>query len=226
VHDFLSCISIPSTELYSISSHRKTGTYVAGSKLVFQNVEGSQFNISCFAPPLVSTDCEAVLCLDFLRHGHLKTFIRNLQFSLLPCASVTFEFTTLGPSVAYFNTPFILCALPYLPRKHIRLRDHPSSSRRTSNPLMMSLNHFIGLATTGPSPLIIESVQNVSIEYAEILNSVALGLQDNRQRRNSIIDQFGREFWLEHRFLTDWESSLLTAGYLTRWVVTARKRGL
>jgi hypothetical protein len=37
-------------------------------------------------------------------------------------------------------------------------------------------------------------VQDVSIEYAEILNSVALGLQDNRQQRNSIIDQFGKEF--------------------------------
>jgi hypothetical protein len=172
-----------------------------------------------FAPPLVSTNVDTVLCFDFLRHAHLKPFIRNLQISLEPSASVTFEFTTLGSSIASFSTPFILCALPYLPRQ----RDGRLLCRRTSNPLLASLHQIIELATSGSSPFVIESVRNVSGEYATILDTITAELEDNRQQRNSFIEQFGKECWREHRFLTAWESALLRVGYLTRWVVIVRK---
>jgi hypothetical protein len=181
---------------------------------------GSHFQgDSIFAPPLITRDASSVVCFDFLRPAHLKTFIRTLQSSLQPKTSVTFEFTTLGPSIALLSDPFVLCALPYLPRKYIHQREHSSLLPRTSNPLLTSLHHIIELATSGPSPLVLDSVQNVSGEYATILNAIAAELEDDRQQRSSFIDRFGKECWWEHRFLMSWESALLSAGYLTRWVV-------
>jgi hypothetical protein len=88
---------------------------------------------------------------------------------------------------------------------------------------MTSLYQVIEFITSGPSPLTIESVQNVSDEYAAILTSNVAGLEDDQQQRRLFIEQFGKGCWREHKFLMAWESGLLTSGYLTRWRIMARK---
>jgi hypothetical protein len=171
--------------------------------------------------PLCSGDTGLVLCLDYLKYGHLEGLIRTLQSTMSPGDSNRLEFTTLGPSVKLLSMPFILCALPFLPRRHVHPRRH--ETQRTSTPLLTSLHQIIGLATSGPSPFVIDNVRNVSEEYATTLETVVRELALNRQARSSFIDQWGMECWREHRFLTEWESGLLRAGHLMKWIVVVRK---
>src|SRR5438876_11995586 len=82
-----------------------------------------------------------LLNLDYLPYGHLEGAIYNLQSSLSPGSSFTFEFTTLGPSVKFLDQRFVLCAIPFLPRKCMQSKD--MAPRRSAAPLLTSLHRVI-----------------------------------------------------------------------------------
>ena len=180
--------------------------------------------VSFPALPHCSTSAGPVLYLDNLVPSHLESRISTFQSALKPGDSATLEFTTLGPSVTFFSKQFILCALPFLPRKHIRPRKYQRNVvHRTPTALLTSLPRVLELATAGPSPLIVEEVRNVSDKYATILDSVNGELEVDRQMRSAFIEEWGVDCWREHRLLTAWESGLLNAGFLMRWIVVVRK---
>lgn len=177
-----------------------------------------------------ATDGRATLILDAVPYSRVRAYIRAFQLSL-PCgAPAMFGFSTLGPSVSCFSSSFVFAAVPFLPRKYItkrRLssdhkRPHPTACR-TVAPLMTSLDYIMKTLTSGPAPLVIESVQNVSDEYAAYLRQYVQDLTDNPSVRARFIARWDIEGWREERFLATWEESLCRAGLLSRWVVLARK---
>lgn len=126
----------------------------------------------------------------------------------------------------------MLTALPFLPRKYVSMnrrsqrdsntRPYPSACR-TVAPLMTSLDSIVKTLASGPSPLIIISVQNVSDQYANYLHAYVQDLTDNPGVRERFVERWTVEGWREERFMATWEESLCRAGLLTRWVVLARK---
>jgi hypothetical protein len=226
-------IRITFTELFALSRNQDARIRSASNLerqksfgIVSHTMDGVQSNvpdIPSFTGLPSLTGFDSVLDLDFVPRSHLKPLIRDVQSSLRCLASIVFEFTTVGSSVVFLSTPFILCTLPYLPRKYTRQQDGSDVHQRTSSPLLTSLHYIIELASSGSSPLIIESVKNVSSAHATNLRSTVFGPENDQQQNRSLICQFGEHFVKERRFLAAWEIALLNLGYLTRWVVTARK---
>jgi len=174
-------------------------------------------------PPLVSPNTPSTLYLDFIPHPQLEASIRNLQSVLRKGIPATLEFTTIAPHISFLSTSFILCALPFLPRKHLATDQNQETALRTSTPLLTSLHRVIELLTSTPSKLTIESILNVSASCVTGLNALEGELQDDRGIRTAFIDKWGVEGWREHRLMMAWEAGLLSAGYLTRWIVVVRK---
>jgi hypothetical protein len=77
--------------------------------------------------------------------------------------------------------------------------------------------------TSGPCPLVIGAVHNVSLVSARILDSVVHDLETDQQARKSFVAEWGADCWREHRLLSAWESGLLKAGLLMRWLVIVHK---
>ena len=88
---------------------------------------------------------------------------------------------------------------------------------------MTSLDSIMKTLTSGRAPLVIESVQNVSDDYARYLRQYVDELTNDPGIRQRFIARWGVEGWREERFLATWEESLCRAGLLSRWVILARK---
>ena len=179
----------------------------------------------------LSTDGCATLVLDDVPHASVRACIRAFQASLPADAPILVGFTTLDPTVKMFSTTFVKAALPFLPRRYISAKRLPlpdtkrpfPSTSRTSASLLTSLDDILKALTTGTSPLVIESVQNVSEQYANHLNSLVHELTESSTSRKRFINRWSLEGWREERFLCTWEEALCRAGILTRWLILARK---
>ena len=167
------------------------------------------------------SDASRVLYLDYVPYGHHENMIRKLQATLSSGESLTLEFTTLCPAVHFLDMRFVLCAVPFLPRKDVRFKT--DAFQRTTAPLFMSLPRVIELVTSGSSSLVIGAVNNVSLTYAKILDSIVHDLEVDHQTMKSFVAQWGVNCWREHRLLSAWESGLLKTGLLMRWVVVVHR---
>ncbi|KAJ7286201.1 hypothetical protein C8J57DRAFT_1708554 [Mycena rebaudengoi] len=159
------------------------------------------------------------LDLDYTHFSHLEASILHIRNSLTPGTFETLEFTTPSQPIPFLSAQFILCSIPFLPRKYaIHTRTPPRY--RTSTPVLASINRILELLTAGPT---LERVVNVSEQYAAALNVRSLHLEDDKDCRAAFIQQWGLAGWREERLMMAWEAALFSAGWLTRWVVVIRK---
>lgn len=190
-----------------------------------------------FQPGQYHFDLKDMYTLDIIPYPHLEDFIRALQSSLASGKSVKLFLSTRGPSVSFWNPSFILASIPFLPRRaslrkcyhhNPRTASHLDSSSlrlpcRTTTPMQASLSQVIGILTSGRHPLVVESVQNVTEEYASALNKYVEELEDDTSKRNSFLEVYGIDGWHEERLLASWEAGLLGANLLQEWSIVARK---
>ncbi|KAJ7723957.1 hypothetical protein DFH07DRAFT_931954 [Mycena maculata] len=159
------------------------------------------------------------LDLDRIPFSHFETSLLQLRATLAPGTFATLEFTTPAAHVAFLSPQFNICAVPFLPRQHIR----SPSTVRPATPLLGSVHRVLELLTAGPSAFALENVSNVSRTYAEALGAAAARLKDDRAARTAFIQQWEITGWREQRLMMGWEAALFSVGYLTRWVVVVRK---
>jgi len=177
--------------------------------------------------------------LDAVPHSHLDVYLCQLKAKMPRGAWLTLVFTTPGRSVTLFSTSFILAALPYFVRRHVRRRalfdytlgkaykgqysgDFAASAHQIPlNPrsLCMTLAQVLQLLKSGSSPLTVDSVQNVSEAHATSLNTYVQNLDDDSLFRKTFVDQWGMNAWREEKFYMAWESAVLSAKLLERWSV-------
>ncbi|KAI0929217.1 hypothetical protein AcW1_006217 [Taiwanofungus camphoratus] len=205
---------------------------------------GQKDNMSEIEIPLLAasrwSQLRNCLCLDEIPYSQLESSTRRLQSRLSPGQTVAFKFTTRCPSVSFLSTSFVLCALPFLPRRHARMGSLPEPSsdfsssttsfscfyalrNRTTSPLLGSLSHFLELVTSGPAAVVVQSVQNASEEYADFLDTYVRNLEDDPHVREDFVRKWGIEGWREERFFASWEAALFSAKLLEHWVVVAHK---
>lgn len=94
-------------------------------------------------------------------------------------------------------------------------------------PLLTTLAYILKLLASGKTPVAVESVQDVSDQYAGYLESYVQELSAMPKIRDRFIAQWGMAGWREERLLTSWEAALFRAGLMSRWVIlVTRKDGL
>ncbi|KAJ7112453.1 hypothetical protein C8R43DRAFT_153168 [Mycena crocata] len=162
------------------------------------------------------------LDLDYTPFSSLESSLLRLRSTLAPGALASLEFTTPTPSVTFLSTQFTICAVPFMTRKYPGGSGAPNRNR-TATPLLASLHRVLELLTAGPAALALESVSNVSQQYADGLTAAAEHLEDDRATRTTLIQQCGMAAWREQRLMMAWEAALFSAGHLSRWVVVVRK---
>ncbi len=164
--------------------------------------------------------------LDTIPYARLDAFIRDFQASLSFGTTAMLGFSTCSSSVSFLSTRFVLASIPFLPRRFAASKrsgkTYPSA-RRTVTPLLTSLDGIVKLLVSGPSPLAIESVQNVSKDYAKYLSRYVQDLTQAPDVRTKFVANWGIEGWREERLLAAWEDALVNIGSLQRWVILVRK---
>lgn len=169
---------------------------------------------------LDSSNISGPVYLDFIPYSDLEHVLCAVKASLKPGTFVSFEFTTVSPDIPFLSDSFVFCSLPFMPRRYFK---HDGLPRRTSMPLLISLHRVIELLTSAACPLFIETVKNVTSEHITAFGALHEALARDRILRSGSIQKWGERGWKEHRFMIAWERALLTAGYLTKWIVVARK---
>ncbi|KAI0780560.1 hypothetical protein BD413DRAFT_439056, partial [Trametes elegans] len=169
------------------------------------------------------------ISLDCVPYHTLEECIRQIQSTLAPGTYLTIGLTTrAGPAAHNFSDPTtILTVLPFFPREYLRGRSENKSegggSERTTMPLFVTLPRVLGLLTSGPSPLTIELVRNVSAEYAAFLRRSVHDLEDDWEIRDAFVREWGLRAWREERVCTAWEAALVDAGLLAGWAIVVHK---
>ncbi|KAI0672846.1 hypothetical protein C8Q78DRAFT_1021645, partial [Trametes maxima] len=160
--------------------------------------------------------------LDCVPYHTLEASIRMLQRSLDSGAYLTIGFTTrAGPSAQTLSHPrTILTAIPFFPRRYLRGRG--GGGERTTTPLFVTLPRVLAFLTSGPTPLTVEVVRNVSEEYAAFLHRSVRDLEEDREVRSAFVREWGAVAWREERVCTAWEGALVDAGLLQGWAVVVR----
>ncbi|OCH93882.1 hypothetical protein OBBRIDRAFT_885248 [Obba rivulosa] len=175
--------------------------------------------------------------LDAVPRHCLEAYIRALQISLPTGAYTYLGITIRSPSVSFTSNSFVLAALPFFSRTSsaASFKDVttallvspslviPASATRTTTPLFTSLSQILELLTSGPTPLSIKYVQNVSEEYALFLNSHVRNLEEDAKVRSGFVHKWGLRKWREERFLTAWEAGTVNAKLLDRWTIVVQK---
>ncbi|KAI8989788.1 hypothetical protein BD414DRAFT_485186 [Trametes punicea] len=172
--------------------------------------------------------------LDCVPYHTLQACIRRLQRWLAPGSHLTVGLTTrAGTASRSFTDPsIILTALPFFPRAYLRSRSRPTGARtgeaeyeheRTTTPLFVTLPRVLALLTSGPTPLTVELVRNVSEEYAIFLKRSVHDLEDDWEFRDAFVREWGMAAWREERVCTAWEAALVDAGLLAGWAIVVRK---
>lgn len=180
------------------------------------------------APPKLSKHM-TMLVLDAIPYPQLAAYIRGLQVSLVPGDSAMLGFSTQGHSRSCWSDDFAYAALPFLGRRLVTKTSAarlgvPDSARCPSldvkpTPLLTSLQYILKLLTSGTSRLSVDSVQNVSEEYASYLDRYVQDLTDMPKARGRLVAQWGLDGWREERLFVAWEAALFRAGVMSRWVV-------
>ncbi|EKM55302.1 uncharacterized protein PHACADRAFT_184113 [Phanerochaete carnosa HHB-10118-sp] len=178
-----------------------------------------------------------MLSLDAVPLSKLETYVRTLQLSLPLGASAMVGFSTRSSSVPYMSTAFVHASIPFFARKHVmERRTKPASQSDKSiagrcpsldmepTPLLTSLDHHLKLLTSGATPLSVESVQNVSVEYASYLDRYVQELTEIPAVRARFVAQWGLAGWREERLLVAWEAATFRAGLMSRWAVYITRR--
>lgn len=192
-----------------------------------QALENEGFLRAGGASPSRSTVGHNVLMLDAVPFAQLPAYIRAFQASLAPGMSAMLGFSTLGSSVQADSTQFLVASMPFLPRQYTHkpgsCDELPQSARRTLIPLLTSLNQVLELVSSGPSPLLVESVQNVSDQYAGFLQDYTRDLTYLSSARDKFVSRWGVAGWREERLLGSWEAALFSTTILSRWLILVRK---
>ncbi|KIP12339.1 hypothetical protein PHLGIDRAFT_113814 [Phlebiopsis gigantea 11061_1 CR5-6] len=170
-----------------------------------------------------------MLVLDAVPYSCLPAYIRSFQRGLPSGSSAMLGFSTYGNRPSFIRGSFVYAAIPFLARQHVTKqaasRSGSSSYARCPSldiqptPLMTTLNGVLNLLTSGSSPLVVESVQNVSEQYASYLDRYARELTDLPKVRDKFVAQWGIAGWREERLMVTWEAALFRAGLMLRWVV-------
>lgn len=179
-----------------------------------------------------------MLSLDAVPFSKLGAYIRALQLSLPPGTSAIVGFSTRSNSVSYMSTAFLQASIPFLARKHVTESQAKSISQPGKStagrcpslamkptPLLTSLDYNLKLLTSGAAPMLVESVQNVSAQYADHLDRYVQELTDVPNVRDRFAAQWGMAGWREERALVAWEAALFRAGLMSRWAIFVTRRG-
>lgn len=165
--------------------------------------------------------------LDAIPYHQVAAYIRAFQATLDPGLSAFIGFSTSGSSVQSDRDQFLLASIPFLPRRYIKTAsssvDFPQSARRTLTPLLTSFTQVLELITSGPSPLAVESVQNVSDGYIAFLEDYVQELTYLPSARDKFVSQWGMAGWREERLLGSWEAALFSSAIMSRWLVLVSK---
>ncbi|OBZ65731.1 hypothetical protein A0H81_14326 [Grifola frondosa] len=160
---------------------------------------------------------------------------RVTQMSLNKGSVLTLGFTTRSSAVTFGSEAFILAAIPFLPRNYIRPRREDHSLERSSfSPCPRTvcsydyatihlLPQILELLTTGPQPLTVESMENVSEAYASFLAKSVQHLEEDEHKRTELVRRCGIHKWREERLYTAWEAALVDAKLLQGWILVVRK---
>ncbi|KAF5386744.1 hypothetical protein D9615_001535 [Tricholomella constricta] len=157
--------------------------------------------------------------LDFVAYPDLGPTIRAFKTRIKSPSSASLELTTIAPSIPFLSDDFVLCSLPFMPRKYLK----DSIPRRTSTPLLTTLHSVTQYLSLGNPKTTIVSITNVTNEQVAALRISRQKLITDRAIRSGLITEWGENEWREHIFLLDWEAGLLAAGLLTRWSIVIRK---
>lgn len=178
---------------------------------------------------MVSTTFPPAVSLDDIAYTLMETSIRDLQSSLVPESSLTLVFTTVGISASFPSSNFVLAALPFLPHSG----SSPSSKNRKSHatrrgqwapaPLFSSMPQIVQLLTSGPNPLAVDSILNISEACTSSLHAYVQDLEKNKVAAEEFVQQWGVANWRAARFFASWEAACLTNKLLERWAVVVRK---
>ncbi len=172
----------------------------------------------------------ATRTLDTTSRCDLRAFVRRAQLTTSPGSSLLIGFSSLSAPLSFSSRSYLLAAVPFLPcdpsSTGIKNLDDGSHKRpsacRTLLPVQITLAQVLRELTSGPSPLTVQHVQNVTAEYATYLDDYVQDLEENDRIRRRFVAKWGLDAWREERLLVTWESALFRAGLLTRWIVLAR----
>lgn len=144
--------------------------------------------------------------------------------------SLTLVFTTSSESISVLSSDFAFVSLPFSPlldRAHAPKNATPTPRRRGCGwapaPLFSSLPQILQLLASGPSPLAVTAIFNLSEENARSLNAYAEGLQEDRSLMQEFIQRRGVESWRAEQFRASWEAACLTTGLLEKWAIVIRR---
>ncbi|TFK42387.1 hypothetical protein BDQ12DRAFT_676119 [Crucibulum laeve] len=200
----------PKLEPHLLQNARKQASL---SGKTFCRTTSSSFNVSM---PVYTLD------LDYVPYQHIQSSIQKTLSSLQPGTSLVVNFTAIQQATAYLDEQFVLCAIPFLPRKYGN--SHTKKKHvRTAVPLYLTLPHALEIISNAPNTTI-HSVENASRERALSLQAWEQLLVHDRKLRSVYIDENGIESWRENRFLLAWEAGLLMAEFLIRWHVVIQKQ--
>lgn len=151
----------------------------------------------------------------------MKLFIRAAQAALQPGDRLAIEFTAVSPAVTFLSDCFLLCAIPFIPS---RLAPVEAPLRfPTSTPLLTSFHRILDLLSSGPDPLAICSIHNLSEMYATQLRADVRAIEEHGDLRAAMVEQIGMNHWRWLKLITDWKTGLLTAGKIVTWMVIVQK---
>nr|GAT54626.1 predicted protein [Mycena chlorophos] len=157
--------------------------------------------------------------LDRTPLSQINSALAALGADLAPGQTAIIEFTTPATEIEFLSAEFIVCAVPLMARKCA-----PASRRATTTPLFADLNSVLAQLTQS-TKLVLESVTNISKDYAAKLVAAAEQLDGDKSIRTPFVDKWGLEGYSEERFMLGWEAALFESGtHLARWkIVVAHK---
>ncbi|GJE87103.1 hypothetical protein PsYK624_031860 [Phanerochaete sordida] len=171
-----------------------------------------------------------MLSLDAVPFSKLESHIRALQRSLPPGSSAVVGFSTRGGSMSYLSTAFVQASIPYFARRHAIARPAPPGGGIAPTlgvepaPLLTSLDRVLRLLAHGGAALSVESVQNVSAQYASFLERYVQELTEQAAVRARFVARWGMAGWREERLLVAWEAATFRAGLMSRWAVYVTRK--
>ena len=169
------------------------------------------------------------ISLDQVAYTLLEPAIRALQSSMDGDRSLTLVFTTLGEHVPWLSNNVALAALPFSPllnRAHAPKNNRNTLGRHSYHhapaPFFSSLSKILQLLASGPSPLAITAVFNLSEENAKAFNAYAESLWEDKILMRRFIQQRGIETWRAEQLRASWEGACLTTRLIEKWAIVVR----
>lgn len=181
-------------------------------------------------PGQLSDALPPAISLDQVPYTLLEPAIRALQSSVVRGHSVTLVFTAPGQPVPLLSSNFVFAALPFSPL--LSCAHAPENGTKTPGrhgsrcapaPLFSSLPQILQTLASGPNPLAVTAIFNVSEECMKSLSAYAESLGDDRTTMQTFIQQRGIESWRAEQFRASWEAACLTTRLLEKWAVVVRR---